>query len=147
MSETWGNTDFLQGGLREHKDGEEFIAILVTNIYASCNGKTVLRGAHRGRGALPDEFEDSFRFFEISEQAYTLVEQFYAANKEFCDLLKSIKAPFNPIWAYSHDATKAKKLSESARAKDRDARADFLTTLENALWLPPSQNFEKLMRP
>src|SRR5262245_35866323 len=42
----------LGGGLADHTDVEEFIAVLVTNIYASCGGRKLLRAGHRGHKPL-----------------------------------------------------------------------------------------------
>jgi hypothetical protein len=123
----------LGGGLKGHTDFEEFIAVLVTNIYASANGKKVLRRDHRGHKALQDRFEDSFRFFELSRMAYPLVDEFCRTNSVFCLLLSTVKAPFNPIRAYYEDTNRARRHSDSARAARRDG-GDMSVILQRMMW-------------
>lgn len=147
VAQEWSEPEPLKGGLREHSNFEELIAVLLTNIYASSNGKTVLRSGHRGHRPLPDELNDSFKFFQISAKAYDLVGKFYWAHEPFCKLLAKVDTPFNPIRAYHQDPAKARQLSQSARAADRDARAETLTLLEGAFWLPRTETFEDFMAP
>jgi len=123
----------LGGGLKGHTDFEEFIAVLVTNIYASCNGKKVLRRDHRQHKVLPDRFEDSFRFFELSRMAYPLVDEFCRTNPEFCLLLSTVKTPFNPIRAYYEDTNRARRFSDGARAAQRDD-GDVTVIVQRMMW-------------
>lgn len=134
----------LGGGLRAHNNVEEFIAILVTNIYASRGRKTTLRGGHFvGSPDLPDELEGSFNFFKMGSKAFPLVRDFCEADKFFCEKLSKVEAPFNPIKAFFNDPNKARSLSESARAKDRDARGDAFELLLQFLWR--FEDFEKVL--
>jgi hypothetical protein len=108
--------------LKDFKDFEEFIAVLVTNIYASANGKKALRASYRDHGVLDRHFDSSFEFFQISGLAFPLISNFRDANKEFCKRLAKVKAPFNPIRAFFADADKVRKLSEGTGAATRDAQ-------------------------
>lgn len=110
----------LGGGLADHTDVEEFIAVLVTNIYASCNGKKFLRAGHRGHKRLDPAFVDSFGWFQLGGMTAPLVDYFCTANKEFCDELAKIEAPHNPIRAFKQDPDKARRFANGARAKARD---------------------------
>ncbi len=110
----------LGGGLKGYKGVEEFIAIMVTNIYASAGGKDVLRADWRSARQLGGAFDGSLEYFRQSSMTYPIVADFYAANKVFCLLLANIKVPFNPIRAFVKDAEKARRYAEGATAKHRD---------------------------
>jgi hypothetical protein len=110
----------LGGGLADHTDVEEFIAVLVTNIYASCGGKKVLRAGHRGHKPMDKAFVDSFGWFQLGGMTASLVDYFCKHNKAFCDELARIDAPHNPIRAFKQDPDKARRYSNSAKAKSRD---------------------------
>ena len=134
----------LGGGMSAHNSVEKFIAVLVTNIYASRGRKTTFRGGHFARSPdLPDELEGSFNFFKIGSKAFPLVRDFCEADKFFCEKLSKIGAPFNPIKAFFDDPNKARSLSESARAKDRDARGDAFKLLLPFFW--GYEGFEKAL--
>lgn len=111
---------YLGGGLADHTDVEEFIAVLVTNIYASCGGKKILRAGHRSHKPLDKAFVDSFAWFQLGGMTASLVEYFCKANKEFCDELAKIDAPHNPIRAFKQDPDKARRYANNAKAKSRD---------------------------
>lgn len=110
----------LGGGLADHTDVEEFIAVLVTNIYASCNGKKILRAGHRGHRPLGGAFVDSFGWFQLGGMTASLVDYFCQHNKEFCDELAKFDAPHNPIRAFKQDPDKARRYANSDKAKLRD---------------------------
>lgn len=115
--------NFAPGGLSGHTGTEEFIAIMTTNIYISdpSNGsKTGLRKDHQGFAKLEAAFADSFGFFRLSKQVFTLVDQFCRENPSFTKWISEIKAPFNPIAAYYQNQNKTKELSNSALALLRD---------------------------
>lgn len=134
----------LRGGLSAHNSVEEFIAVLVTNIYASRNRKTTFRGGHFvGSPDLPDELEGSFNFFKIGSKAFQLIRDFCEADKFFCEKLSKVEAPFNPVKAFFDDRDRARRLSESARAKERDARGDVFNLLLPIFW--DFSGFEKVL--
>src|SRR5262249_53425930 len=113
-------TDATFGGLTDQTDVEEFIAVLVTNIYASANGKKILRAAHVSHKPLDTSFADSFGVFQLSRMTVPLVEYFCTANKGFCDDLAKVDACFNPIRAFKQDPEKARRYAHNARARSRD---------------------------
>jgi hypothetical protein len=147
VSDKWGAMNRLGGGLRDQDNFEEFVAVLVTNIYASHNGKPFVRAGHRDHSRMRGDLADSFRFFEISTQAYPLIKQFYADHPNLGALLTTVEVPFNPIWAYWKDADKARRLSEGAKAKRRDATGDALILLESLPFSPiePGKPIEQRM--
>jgi hypothetical protein len=110
----------LIGGLRKHDNLEEFIAVLVTNIYRSANGKRVLRASHHGFGAMDDDLAGSFAFYQAGAQVFPLIDEFCTNNKGFTRMLAKVDAPFNPIRAYYRDPDRARRLSKSRQAGMRD---------------------------
>jgi hypothetical protein len=136
----------LAGGLVRHSNPEEFIAVLVANIYASANGKRALRGAHHGHPALPSHLDSSFEFFRIGTQAFPVIEAFASSNKGFCRALAAVKAPFNPIRALFEDRERARRLSAGGMARGRDLRG-LVLDLVDQLPLVKISDFERLMAP
>ena len=110
----------LRGGLKGYEEVEEFIAVLVTNIYASAGGKKVLRADWKGHRRLDCAFDGSLEYFRQGSMTYPIVADFYAANKAFCLLLANIKARFNPIRAFVENTEQARRYSEGDTAKHRD---------------------------
>jgi len=113
----------LSGGLKRYDSREEFIAVLVTNIYVSdpSNGsKTGLRRDHIQYTPLEKELSGSFAFFKSARNAYAQVSQFCNENRGFTKAVSAVKAPFNPIAAYYQDKEKAREMSNSATAYLRD---------------------------
>jgi len=112
------------GGLRRYDNNEEFIAILVSNIYITDPTnriKTGLRADHRNGAPLQAELADSFSFFESSMDTFRLVKQLVADHPGLTGALAKVPAAFNPIAAFVQDPAEAEKRSRSARAVIRDA--------------------------
>jgi hypothetical protein len=113
-----------QGGLKNYEDVEEFIAILVTNIYIadpSNRSSSSLRRDHVSYKKLEPDLADSFTFFRSSVLTYRCVEQFCRQNPSFTKNLSQVKAAFNPIAAFHQNPTKAWTYSNSIEAKKRDS--------------------------
>lgn len=140
------STQKLSGGLRDHSNIEEFLAVMVTNIYASANGKHDLRANHRTHDVLPDALAGSFKFFSLGEPVFRLVEGFCWAHKGFTGALAKINAPFNPIRAYYSDPARARRLSEGATAKSRDAQGKLLSALEQ-IPFATIKSYDALIKP
>jgi hypothetical protein len=92
-------------------------------------GAATVASAFAGRteriSILPDQY-----------LSFPLIEHFWDVNESFCKPLSKVEAAFNPIAAYRQDAAKARRLSEGAKAKDRDAHGDALRLLENIPFFP-----------
>jgi hypothetical protein len=89
------------------------------------------------------KFEGSFNFLKMGAKTFPVIRDFCADNKVFCEKLSKVEAPFNPIKAFFDDPDKARSLSESARAKDRDTRGDTYKMLLPFFW--GYQGFEKVL--
>jgi hypothetical protein len=134
-------------GLIDYDDVEEFIAILVTNIYItdpsnkshsnltdyvfrwpkfislipSNKPHSPLRRDHVSFRSLESDLAESFTFFRSSVETYSLVEQFCRDNPSFTKKLAAVKASFNPIGAYYQDPMQAWIYANSNAAVLRDA--------------------------
>src|SRR5215510_4120802 len=70
--------------LQPYSNTEDFLAILMTNVFISdvTNGhKTGLRRDHQSHAALDPELVDSFRFFSLGTRAFNLIANFCDENR------------------------------------------------------------------
>lgn len=100
-------------------EGEEFLSVLVEDIFRSETG-TSLRARHNGWRHLEQELADSFRFFTVSQKAFMVVDRFCKDEPKLSRSLAAVKASFNPLTAYYKDPAMAKSMSESPYAASRD---------------------------
>lgn len=119
VSGKFNNSVPLQFGMTQYSNQEEFIAVLVTNIYISDRSnkiKSGLRANHATWGQLPATFDESFELFSQSRQVYKLIDKFCQENKGLTKRLANDLAdsPFNPIADYYANRDKAKTLSDNA---------------------------------
>ena len=122
------------GTLTGQQDIEEFIAVLVTNIYISDPSnpfKTGLRNDHSGHGPLDSKFDSSFRFFSLGTKAFNLVRTFCDDNPGFTRMLAKVRAPFNPIAAYYQDRRKAFEMAAQGDSEAAFARVTPLDYVED----------------
>jgi len=102
---------------------EEFIAVLVTNIFISDvtnNFKTSLRDGWMGHAPLDPALARSYGFFALGTKAYNLIATFCDDNRGFTSMLSKVRAHFNPIAAYFQNPRKAFDI-----AADGDAEMAF----------------------
>jgi len=97
-----GTTDFHQPKDLPHYDTvEEFMAIVVSNVYRSEMKRPGLRQDHWGFRALPAELEDPQKFLDApgsgGESNRSRMQQFKNENPDFCRDLKRSPAAFNPF--------------------------------------------------
>jgi hypothetical protein len=107
-------------GLTLYENKEEFIAVVVTNIYQS-EVKGNLRAGHRRFLNLDDQLKDSFEFYKASSLTYTYMEYFCKTNPHFTKRLCRLKVPFNPVHAFYHDKKKCQDFANSKEALARDS--------------------------
>lgn len=108
------------GGLTGYGNIEEFIAVLVTNIYISDvtnSDKSGLREDWYGHGTLESKLADSYRFFRLGTKAFNLIATFCDDNPGFTKMLAKVRAKFNPIAAYYENRRRA---FENAAQGDSD---------------------------
>lgn len=119
----WG----LKGtGLTSQGNIEEFIAILVTNIFISDvtnHYKTGLRQGWYGHSPLEPELADSYGFFALGTKAFNLTATFCDDNPGFTKMLSRVAAHFNPIAAYYKNRRKAFDVAANGDAESAFAEA------------------------
>jgi len=109
---------------------EEFLAILVTNIFISDvtnHQKTGLRANHQSHAPLDPELVDSFRFFSLGMRAFQIIAAFCEENSGCARMLANVTAPHNPIAAYYKNRRKA---FEMAANGDADLVFEHMTPID-----------------
>lgn len=122
VSNKW-NTPPLGFGLHRYTNNEEFIAVLVTNIYISDSSnkiKSGLRADHQTFNPLSTDFDEPFEFFSSSTQTFNLVEKFCKENPGFTKKVANDLAAtvFNPLADYYASPDTARKRSQNAVQRD-----------------------------
>ncbi len=115
----------LSGGLYRFDDFDEFCAILANNVHISDRtnrAKTGLSSDHHGGRPLDKELSGSLLFFQTGGNVFHWVERFCQENRGFTKMLADVKADFNPLAAYYYDREKARKMSQSPLAQQRDSQ-------------------------
>jgi hypothetical protein len=130
----------FSGGLKGYKNTEEFLAVVVTNIFMMDPSnkradRVGLRRDHHRHYKLDAALADSLEFFKSSRDTFAQIDQFCKDNKWFTKRLAETKATFNPIAAYYHDKDTARKNSNSVAATGRDLLQDAVDWYQQHL--PP----------
>jgi hypothetical protein len=118
------NDSALQPSLRFYTNAEEFLAVVITNVYisdVSNRDKSGLRRDHWGKLPLEKELSDSVGFFASDPQVLTLLEAFSREQPKFFNDLADVVAEFNPFYALKH--FKSELLNMSADYGKRRAAA------------------------
>jgi hypothetical protein len=92
---------------------EEYLAVVIDNIYLSEKGQTQLRASHYGHTILkdPDKFLDA----NIDLKPRMLLERLRLSQGTLFDSLAHIgpdmlrPAKFNPVWQYNEELRQGKK--------------------------------------
>jgi hypothetical protein len=100
-------------------EGEEFLAVLVEDIFRS-ETKTNLRAHHNNWNDLDGEFADSFAFFKVSAKVFELVDRFCRDEPKLTRELSCVRSAFNPIAAFFRNRARAKAMSNSQETAFRD---------------------------
>ncbi|HEX9721584.1 MAG TPA: M91 family zinc metallopeptidase [Ramlibacter sp.] len=111
------------GGLNKYDDSEEFVAVLLTNIYISDRSnkiKSGLRRNHQSFDALEPKLAQPWGFFTSGTQTFGLIQSFVADNPGISKRIANdvATAPFNPIADYFADRHRAERLSREALPRD-----------------------------
>jgi hypothetical protein len=125
------------GGLSKYTNSEEFVAVLLTNIYISDRSnkiKSGLRRDHKTFDALEPKLAQPWGFFTSGQQAFGLIQSFVTDNPGISRRIANdvASAPFNPIADYFADRHKAEKLSREAVPRDI---ASIMSDMASALGL------------
>jgi hypothetical protein len=112
----------LGGGLSGYGDTEEFIAVVVTNIFmtdpTNKYGTGIQVGLRRdhGFGKMTPNLADSLGFFSSSRNTFNRIDRFCKDDPWFTKKLAGTRAAFNPIAAYYNNTNDVRNRSSSALA-------------------------------
>src|SRR5262252_991229 len=112
----WGT-----GTLSSQGNNEEFIAIMVTNIFISDvtnTYKTGLRDDWLSHSPLDPALAESYRFFALGTKAFNLIATFCDDNPGFTQMLSKVRAHFNPIAAYYKNRRKAFEIAANGDSEN-----------------------------
>jgi hypothetical protein len=91
--------------IRSFGDAEEWLAILVENVYGSAQGQTRFRGGHDAQTKLQPP-EDTSEGFLNNPSHRELMRRYYHGWRPVFGELASVPARFNPFRAYTLDPVK-----------------------------------------
>ena len=110
-----------QPNATRYSDSEEFLAVVLTNIFISDRSnkvKSSLRADHTNYDALAVDFTAPFKFFESSTLVLPLVKQFVADNHGLAIMLANSHVAFNPIADFVASPDRAQLAFNKAIARD-----------------------------
>jgi hypothetical protein len=117
------NYDEVRGGLRKYTSPEEFLAVVMTNIYISDLTNTNasgLRGSHQGGEPLEAGLRDSIAFYAASADVYPIISKFADEEWPLFNALAGVRSLFNPMRALREHEDWVKEASRSQAAQGRD---------------------------
>jgi hypothetical protein len=96
---------------RGYDNEEEFLAVVITNVYLAEKGQMHLRGSHKGHTYLdhPEKFLDNAQHVNLSPRM--LLERLRLTQSSLFQLLADIGPPqawFNPVRDYSDELKQGK---------------------------------------
>lgn len=104
--------------LSHYTDSEEFLAVMVANIYisdASNRNKSGLRSSHANFRPLGAGFTKGWEFFSRGNEVYGLVKKLYDENYGlFVRMANVPDTEFNPLGDFLSDRQRAEKASQAA---------------------------------
>ncbi|MCI0637699.1 MAG: M91 family zinc metallopeptidase [Gemmataceae bacterium] len=109
------------GKLEDYDDEEEYLAIVVANIYLSAKlgsqANNRLRADHHGFDPLLPPFNTSAGFLSEPENV-AMLAKFYVGEYDLLQGLGDIDVPFNPVRELIQNGAKYKQTSISPRRRD-----------------------------
>jgi hypothetical protein len=122
------------GALSGQGNIEEFIAIMVTNVFISDvtnKFKTGLRDDWSSHSPLDPKLAESYRFFSLGTKAFNLIATFCDDNPGFTKILSKVRAHFNPIAAYYQNRRKAFEMAAQGDSEHAFQNMTPLDYVEN----------------
>src|SRR5262249_54001997 len=112
--------DKLIAGLSGYKDEEEFLAVVLTNIYISETKGKGMRADYISYGELKGPLSSSIGFFASSPSVLRILTEF-AKDQEFLfNEMAKVKAPFNPLAAMMEHPHEVRKAAFSKGSMQRE---------------------------
>ena len=115
--------DKLIAGLSGYKDEEEFLAVVLTNIYISETKGKGMRADYISYGELKGPLGSSIGFFASSPSVLRILTDFQREQGFLFDELAKVKAPFNPLAAMKEHPHEVRKASYSKESIQRERTA------------------------
>jgi len=112
--------DSLDRGLAGYQDGEEFLAVVLTNIYISETKGKGMRGDYVSFDELKGPMSSSIGFFASSPQVLTILTKFSKEQEFLFNELAKVKAAFNPLAALKFHRAAVEKVSSSEASMQRE---------------------------
>jgi hypothetical protein len=112
--------DKLLAGLSGYWNGEEFLSVVLTNIYISETRGTGMRADYLSYGELTGPLSSSIGFFASSPQVLTILTRFSKDQEFLFNELAKVKAAFNPLAALKFHRAAVEKVSSSKASLQRD---------------------------
>jgi hypothetical protein len=134
------NSQTLQGGLSRYVMEEEFLAVVLTNIYISDptnRSKSGLRRDWSGGRPLENGFSTSVRFFQSSTQVLPLLKKFQQQQEGLFKSLAEVEAAFNPLYAMVHYPAEVEAASRSKLAQHREISVPMMPVPKPPKPIPP----------
>jgi hypothetical protein len=119
----------LPHGVNGFSGFEEFVAVLITNVFISDPtnpSKSRLRRDSDNFGPLDTDLSDSFRYFAVSSHSFGLISRLCREHPAFTTKLAGIKAKFNPLAAFYGDPDKAQRYSTGSMRDVEDLEDDIM---------------------
>jgi hypothetical protein len=113
----------LMAGLSGYSNEEEFLAVVLTNIYISETKGKGLRADYYSYDELKGALSTSVGFFASGPQALQILTDFSHDQEFLFDELAKVKAKFNPLAAMKEHPDQVEKASNSKASSQRDKTA------------------------
>ena len=124
------------GGLYRYQNSEEFLAVVITNVYISDvtnSHSSGLRRDHTDHQRLDRGLSGSLTFYKSSAEVLPLIETFASQQADFFDALASVQASFNPFEALKDCKQAVQQETHSRLAGKRDAVGPYALATEIAM--------------
>lgn len=113
----------LIAGLSGYQDEEEFLAVVLTNIYISETKGKGLRADYYSYDELKGPLSTSIGFFASSQQVLRILTDFRKDQEYLFDELAKVKANFNPLAAMKDHPDEVEKASYCKASLEREKTA------------------------
>jgi hypothetical protein len=122
--------DKLIAGLSGYSNEEEFLAVVLTNIYISETKGKGMRADYISYGELKGPLSSSIGFFASSPSVLRILTEF-AKDQEFLfNEIAKVKAPFNPLAAMKEHPDAVRKASFSKESMQRERTAPTIAAAQ-----------------
>jgi hypothetical protein len=108
----------LGSALSRYTNMEEFLAVVLANVYISNKGSGGLRAGHNGHELLEKNLAGSVSFYTSSPEVLHIITRFSKDDPSFYRFISDVITGFNPFWAHRHKRAEIEKLSLSLSAKN-----------------------------